>query len=63
MFGALWTDLFKAFYCLDHELLIAKFNAYDFSLPALKLVHDYLQNTKQRTKVNTTYSSWLEIIF
>ena len=42
MFGALLTDLSKAFDCLHHELLIAKLNAYGFSLPALKLVHDYL---------------------
>ena len=41
MFGALLTDS-KAFDCLDHELLIAKLNAYGFSLPALKLVDDYL---------------------
>ena len=63
MFGALLTDLSKAFDCLDHELLIAKLNAYGFSLPALKLVHDYLSNRKQRTKVNRTYSSRLEIVF
>ena len=63
MFGALLTDLSKAFDCRDHELLIAKLNAYGFSLPALKLVHDYLSNRKQRTKVNRTYSSWLEIVF
>ena len=63
MFGALLTDLSKAFDCLDHELLIAKLNAYDFNLLALKLVHDYLLNRKQRTKVNRTYSSWLEIVF
>ena len=58
----LLTDLSKAFDCLDHELLIAKLNAYGFSLPALKLVHDYLSNRKQKTKVNRTYSSWLEIV-
>ena len=63
MFGALLTDLSKAFDCLNHKLLITKFNAYGFSLPALKLVHDYLSNRKQRTKVNRTYSSWLEIVF
>ena len=62
MFGALLTDLSKAFDCLDHELLIAELNAYGFSLPALKLVHEYLSNRKQRTKVNRTYSSSLEII-
>ena len=63
MFGALLTDLSKAFDCLDHELLIAKRNAYGFSLTALKLVHSYLSNRKQRTKINSSYSSWLEIIF
>ena len=63
MFGALSTDLSKAFDCLDHELLIANLNEYGFSLPALKLVHDYLPNRKQRTKVARTYSSWLEIVF
>ena len=57
------TDLSKAFDCLDHELLIAKLNAYDFSLTALKLVHNYLSNRKQRTKINPKYSSLLEIIF
>ena len=62
MFGALLTDLSKAFDCLDPELLIAELNAYGFSLPALKLVHEYLSNRKQRTKVNRTYSSSLEII-
>ena len=33
-----------------------------FWLTRLKLVHDYLSNRKQRTKVNRTYSSWLEIV-
>ena len=63
IFGALITDLSKAFDCLDHELLIAKLNAYGFSLTALKLVHNYLSNKKQRTRINSTYSSLLEIIF
>ena len=35
-----------------------KRNAYGFSLPTLKLVHDYLLNRKQKT-----YSSWSEIVF
>ena len=40
MFGALLTDLSKVFDCLDHELLMAKLNAYGFSLTVLKLVHN-----------------------
>ena len=44
-------------------MLIAKLNAYGFSLTALKLAHNYLSNRKQRTKINSKYSSLLEIIF
>ena len=62
-FGALLTDLSKAFDCLSHELLIAKLHAYGFSLNALRLVHSYLTNRKQRIKINTKYSSWEEILF
>ena len=52
VFGALLTDLPKAFDCLLHELIIAKLNAYGFKLPTLKLMHSYLSHRKQRTKVN-----------
>ena len=62
-FGALLTDLSKAFHCLLHELLIAKLHAYGFSLNALRLVHSYLTNRKLRTKINTKYSSSEEILF
>ena len=62
-FGALLTNLSKAFDCLDHELLIAKLKAVAFSLAALKLIHDYLSNMKQQTKINLSYISFHEIIF
>ena len=62
-FGALLTDLSKAFDCLDHELLIAELNAHGFSLTASKRIYDYLSNRKQRTKINSSYSTWHEIIF
>ena len=62
-FGALLTDLSKAFDCLSHELLLAKLHAYGFSIAALRLIHSYLGNRKQRTKINMSYSSWEEIVF
>ena len=57
------TNLPKAFDWLNHERLIAKINAYEFTLPALKLVHGYLSDRKQRTRVNNSYSAWFEIPF
>ena len=62
-FGALLTDLSKAFDCLSHDLLIAKLNAYGFNMSALRFVHSYPKNRMQRTKVNSEYSSWEEIMF
>ena len=63
MFGAPLTGLSKAFDCLSRNLLIAKLNAYGFSMAALRLVQNYLSIRKQRTKINTEYSSWEEILF
>ena len=61
VFGAILTDLSKVFDCTCHDLLIAKLNAYGLSLPALKLITDYLQNRKQRIKIGSTYSDWKNI--
>ena len=41
VFGALLTDLSKAYDCLPHDLIIAKLSAYGFSLPALNLIQNY----------------------
>ena len=53
-------DLSKAFDCLNHELLIAKLNAYGFSRKALLFIQSYLDKRKQRVKVNGSYSEWKE---
>ena len=60
--GAILTDLSKVFDCLNHNLLIAKLEAYGFSRSALKLVYNYLSNRKQRVKVNGKFSSWQESV-
>ena len=60
--GALLIDLSKAFDCLNYDLLITKLNAaYVVSFPALRLIHDYLLNRKQRTRRNKSDSTWMEI--
>ena len=55
VFGALLTDLSKAFDSLPHELITAKLNVYGFNLPALKLMHSYLSHRKNRTKKSTKF--------
>ena len=68
--AAVLTDLSKAFDCTDHEFPIAKLNAYRFnnsslafiSLPVLVL-NSYLSGRKQRTKINSSFSYWAEILF
>ena len=60
--GGLLTDLSKAFDCINHELLIAKLEAYGFDLESLNYMYSYLSDRKQRTKVNNSFSTWAEII-
>ena len=61
-YGALLTDLSKAFDCLPHDLIVAKLHAYGFSIESLKLINSYLTERKQRVKMNDQFSSWLDII-
>ena len=48
---------------LPHKLIIAELNAFGLNLSTLKLMHSYLSNRKQRTKVNHAYISCEEILF
>ena len=52
----------KAFDCLNHELSIAKLNAYGCSRSALLFIHSYLTDRKQRVKVNGSFSTWTETV-
>ena len=56
--GAVLTDLSKAFYCINHDLMIAKLKAYGFDYKALKLIYS---NRSQRVEVNSEYSTWSRI--
>ena len=59
--GSILTDLSKAFDCLSHNLLLAKLDAHGFDKTMLKVIQNYLKNRKQRTKVNSSFSQWLEL--
>ena len=58
IFSALLTDLLKAFDCLSYDLLIAKLHAYGTDIDSFNILQDCLNNRKQRTKVDSFYSSW-----
>ena len=55
-------DLSEAVDCLSHDLVIAKLHTYGLDLASLKNLQDYLTNRKQRTKVDSFYSSWEKIL-
>ena len=60
--GGVLMDLSKAFDTLNHDLLLPKLNAYGFSKDALHLIRSYLKYRWQRCKINTTFSSWTELL-
>ena len=54
--------LIKTFDTINHELLIAKLNAYGFEKSALRLLLNYLSNRWQRTKIDKKFNSWVELV-
>ena len=55
-------DLSKAFDTLNHELLLAKLNAYGFDKNSLEITKDYLSKSWQETKIDKTFSSWSALL-
>ena len=60
--GAILMDLSKAFDTINHELLVAKLAAYGFDKSALIIILNYLSDHWQRTKINTSFSTWSELL-
>ena len=62
-YGALLTDLSKAFDCLAHDLIVAKPHGYGFLIESLKLINSFLTERRQRVESNAHFSSWVDIVF
>ena len=56
--GAVFMDLSTVFDTLNHELLLAKLNAYRFSENFIAYIKSYLSNRYQRTNINKKLSTW-----
>ena len=56
--SAVIMDLSKGFDTINYDLLLAKLHAYGFTNKSLWLIKRYLANHWQRSKVNTSFSSW-----
>ena len=55
--GLVLMDLSKAYDCVPHDLLLAKMEAYEFSIDSLKLMHSYFVGRRQRVKIGTSFST------
>ena len=51
-------DLSKAFDCMSHDLLIAKFKAYGVQDQSIKIIKSYLTDRGQRVRIGNVHSSW-----
>lgn len=60
--GAVLMDLSKAFDTIDHNLLIAKLNAYGMDRNSVSIILSYLKDRKQRLKINSSFSDFLLIL-
>ena len=53
----------KAYDCIPHEPLIAKWEAYGLHKNSLNLLADYLSGRKQRKKIDSAFSGWWKKYF
>ena len=54
-------DLLKAFDSLNHDLLLAKLEAYGLDSNAVSFMRGYLANKPQRCKIYNSFSEWAKI--
>ena len=54
-------DLSKAFDVLNHSLLLAKMDAYGFSVKIRTFIQNHLKKRMQKVSVNRKFSAWEDI--
>ena len=63
IFAAVLTDLSKTFDCIPHNLLAGKLSAYGFDRKSLMFISAYLKSRKERTRIGSAFSDYLNILF
>ena len=63
VFAAVLTDLSRAFDCIPYQLRMAKLSAYGFDMKSIAFMSAYLKNRNQKTKIVSTFSQCLNILF
>ena len=61
MLQTIFLDFSKAFYTINHKILIEKLKFYHFTPSAVKLVESYLDNRNQFVKVGENNSEMQRI--
>ena len=59
---AVFMNLSKLFDTINHDFLIAKLEPYEFSNNVLIFMLSYFKNRSQRASINSSFSTWEEII-
>ena len=59
--GAIFMDRSTVFDTLNHDILITKLEAYEFSKNSLTYIQSYLRNSLQRTNVKNNFSLWKNV--
>ena len=61
MVGVMIMDISKAFDSLNHDLLLAKLEAYGSANNAVSFMRSYLTNRLQRCNINNSFNEWAKI--
>ena len=59
--SAMFMDLSKVLDILNHDLLIAKLEAYGFCGKSISYTHSYLSKRLQKTNINCDFIPWKEM--